>query len=81
MKPTRKEALQILKSRDSFGIPTGYAGGIREAIDMGTDALEKIEKIEQILQSSSFEENGKIYSYAYTPEMKVKLIAKVINHE
>ena len=43
MKP--EEALEILKSTDSHGIPTGYAGGIKEAQKVAVEALETLEEI------------------------------------
>lgn len=40
---TKEEAIRILSTRDSYGMVTGYAGGIKEAIDMGLEALKRIE--------------------------------------
>ena len=38
---TKEEAIRILSTRDSHGMITGYAGGVKEAIDMGLQALEQ----------------------------------------
>lgn len=38
---TKEEAIRILSTRDSYGMVTGYAGGIKEAIDMGLEALKQ----------------------------------------
>lgn len=43
MRITKEEAIEILSTRDSHGMITGYAGGIKEAIDMGLEALKRIE--------------------------------------
>ena len=38
---TNKEAIQILSTRDKYGVPCGYTSGYQEALDMAVDALNK----------------------------------------
>ena len=37
---TRKEAIQILSTRDRYGVPCGYTSGYQEALDMAIEALQ-----------------------------------------
>lgn len=37
---TNEEAIRILSCRDAHGIPTGYSGGVVEAIDKAIEALK-----------------------------------------
>ena len=36
---TRKEAIQILSTRDAHGVMCGYTSGVTEALDMAIEAL------------------------------------------
>lgn len=36
---TREEAIQILSTRDRYGVPCGYTSGYQEALDMAIQAL------------------------------------------
>lgn len=38
---TREEAIQILSTRDRYGVPCGYTGGYTEVFDMAIEALHK----------------------------------------
>lgn len=37
----RKEAIQILSTRDKYGVPCGYTSGYQEALDMAIEALHQ----------------------------------------
>lgn len=41
----RKEAIEILSSKDNHGMPCGYTGGYAEAIDMAIEALKEKENM------------------------------------
>ena len=43
--------------------------------------LEKLDKIEQIMNASSYTENGKEYSYCYDNDTRVKHIREVLENE
>lgn len=43
--------------------------------------LKKLEKIEQIMNASSYTENGKVYSYCYDNDTRVKHIKEVLEKE
>lgn len=59
---TRKEAIQILSTRDKYGVLCGYTSGVTEALDMAIDALsprptgEWTEKEVFNIQESAIEE-------------------------
>ena len=38
---TREEAVQILSTRDKYGVLCGYTGGYTEALDMAIEALHQ----------------------------------------
>ena len=38
---TREEAIQILSTRDRYGVPCGYTSGYQEALDMAIEALQE----------------------------------------
>lgn len=38
---TNKEAIQMLSTRDKYGVPCGYTSGYQEALDMAIDALNQ----------------------------------------
>ena len=45
---TREEAIQILSTRDRFGVPCGHTSGYGEALDMAIEALQTLEAVERI---------------------------------
>ena len=38
---TKEEAIQILSTRDRYGVPCGYTSGYQEALDMAIEALQE----------------------------------------
>lgn len=38
---TNKEAIQMLQTRDKYGVPCGYTSGYQEALDMAITALQQ----------------------------------------
>ena len=42
---TNKEAIQILSTRDKYGVPCGYTSGYQEALDMAIEALNQTKQI------------------------------------
>ena len=69
---TREEAIQILSTRDKYGVPCGYTSGYQEALDMAIEALHKTKWIpiseklpetgDSILVTYSDEEVGIVWS-------------------
>lgn len=51
---------------------------VREALLLSIDTMRKYQKITKILNSASYTENGKIYSYVYDEDTRVKHIREVI---
>lgn len=53
---TRKEAIQILSTRDAHGVLCGYTSGVTEALDMAIEALNNSIQMSNIQQLEA--ENG-----------------------
>lgn len=47
-------------------------------IDIAIDTMRKYQKIQKILNSASYTENGTVYSYTYDENTRVKHIREVI---
>lgn len=48
------------------------------AIQYGIEAIRKCQKIQEILNSASYTENGTVYSYTYDEDSRVKHIREVL---
>lgn len=48
-------------------------------VDYILGEMAKLEQIEQIMNASSYTENGKVYSYCYDNDTRVKHIREVLN--
>ena len=53
---TRKEAIQILSTRDAHGVLCGYTGGVTEALDMAIEALQFVEHFDLLKEYQSLQE-------------------------
>ena len=49
-----------------------------EALDGAIDTMHKYQKIQKILNSASYTENGTIYSYTYDENTRIKHIREVL---
>lgn len=49
-----------------------------EALDIAIEAMKKYQKIQEILNSAGYVENGTVYSYTYDEDSRVKHIRKVV---
>ena len=55
--------------------------GIAKAYDLAINTMRKYQKIQEILNSASYVENGTEYSYTYDEDTRVKHIREVIEDE
>lgn len=53
---TRKEAIQILSTRDAHGVLCGYTSGVTEALDMAIEALQFVEHFDLLKKYQSLQE-------------------------
>lgn len=53
---TRKEAIQILSTRDAHGVLCGYTSGVTEALDMAIEALQFVEHFDLLKEYQSLQE-------------------------
>lgn len=52
----RKEAIQILSTRDAHGVMCGYTSGVTEALDMAIEALQFAEHFNLLKEYQSLQE-------------------------
>ena len=80
---TNEQAIKsfVLENKNLKQAPNKFSE-IMDRNNIAIDAIQKLEKIKEILESSSYEEDGKTYSYLHDADTKLKHLSEVVvNHE
>ena len=77
---TREQAISsfIVENKNLSMAPNKFSE-IMDRNNIAIDAIQKLERIKQILEKTSYEEEGSKYSYAYDAETKLKHLKEVLN--
>ncbi len=79
-----EEAIPILHDMYNYYNDTdidayvGFDNEDNNAIETALDTIHKYQKIVEILNSASYKEDGKTYSYTYDEDSRVKHIRQVV---